>query len=274
MKNLFSNKTQKLAADILIKHAETGRISQAYFFSGEEFSFDPETNLSRKDELVFDFAAHIVGGLADVKDRLRRVREDKHPDVMRLGADPDANSIKIESMRRLLQWVSLKAFEGDRKVGILAQAHKLTDEAANAFLKTLEEAPGNTVFCLLAPSRELVLETIRSRCFEVRFPDVAAWNPAARSALPPFHEMLENYSDLPKAELKPALDQALENVRERLAVASRTEMPKIQPAAYLHAFETICEAKSALEANANAKLTVTRLVMKLRHYFAGERGIV
>ena len=59
-------------------------------------------------------------------------------------------------MRQMLRWVSLKAFEGERKVGILCRAEKLTDEAANAFLKTLEEAPGNTVFLLLSSSRELV----------------------------------------------------------------------------------------------------------------------
>lgn len=274
MKNILANKTQRLASDILGKHAETGRISQAYFFTGEELSYDPETGLSRKEEFVFDFAAKIIGGLAPEPDRLRRIRDAKHPDVLRLGGDPDMNSIKIAEMRAMLKWVSLKAFESERKVGILCHADKLTDEAANAFLKTLEEAPGNTVFCLLAPSRELVLETIRSRCFEVRFPEVPTWNPAATTALPPFREMLDNYSELTKAELKPALDQALENIRERLAVSSRTEKPRIQPVSYLRAFETICEAKSALEANANAKLTVTRMVMKLRHYFSGERGIV
>ncbi len=283
MKNILSNKTQKLAAKILNKHAETGRISQAYFFTGEELTFDPETEFSHKDDFVFDFAAKIVGGSASEADRLRRIREVKHPDVLRLGGDPEMTSVKIAEMRDLLKWVSMKPFEGERKVGIICRADKLTDEAANAFLKTLEEAPGNTVFCLLAPSRELVLETIRSRCFEVRFPEVPAWNPAAASALPPFREMLDNYSDLTKAELKPALDQALENIRERLASASRSYFASgsspqparvHHPVDYLRAFETICEAKSALEANANAKLTVTRMVMKLRHYFSGERGIV
>lgn len=275
MKNLLANKTQKLAAEILGKHAETDRISQAYFFTGEELVFDPETGFSRKEDFVYDFAAKIVGGNANEPDRSRRIREDKHPDVMRLGADPDVNSIKIEAMRQLLAWVSMKPFEGARKIGILCRAEKLTDEAANAFLKTLEEAPGNTVFFLLAPSRELVLETIRSRCFEVRFPEVPAWNPAAINALPPFREMLDQYSDLAKSELKPALDLALENVRQRLVSAcGRPETAKVEPQNYLRAFETICEAKSALEANANAKLTVTRMVMRLRHYFSGEKGIL
>ncbi len=276
MKTLFSNKTQKLAADILTKHIETGRLSQAYFFSGEELVFDPETGFSRKEELVYDFAARITGGPAGVADRLRRIGEDKYPDVMRLGADREENVIKIEFMRKLLAWVAMKPFEGERKVGIVCRAETLKEEAAHAFLKTLEEAPGNTVFCLLAPSRELVLETIRSRCFEVRFPDVPAWNPAASSALPPFREMLENYSVLPKPELKTAFETLLENVRQRMAFATKAapETIKAQPEAYLKAFETVCEAKAALDANANAKLTVTRMVMKLRHSFAGERGII
>ncbi len=275
MKNIYANKTQKLAADILKKHVETGRVSQAYFFSGEELTFDPETGFSRKEELVYDFAARLVGGLADEKNRLKRIVEDQYPDVIRLGADPEATSIKIEHMRRLLEWVSLKPFEGERRVGILCRADKLTDEAANAFLKTLEEAPGSAVFCLLAPSRELVLETIRSRCFEVRFPETPAWNPAAVSALPPFKEMLDNYSDMPKAELKPALDLVLENVRQKMHKVIHASAPSAGKApAYLKAFQTVCEAKSALEANANAKLSVTRMIMKLRHAFSGERGIL
>lgn len=275
MKNTYSNKTQKLAADILSKHVETARVSQAYFFSGEELSFDPETGFSRKEDLVYDFAARLVGGSSAESGRLRRIREDKHPDVLRLGADPEMNSVKIEAMRRLLGWVSMKPFEGDRKVGIVCRAEKLTEEAANAFLKTLEEAPGNTVFCLLAPSRELVLETIRSRCFEVRFPEVPAWNPAAVSALPPFREMLENYSEMPKAELKPALDLVIENIRKKMTQAlSGSPKEAARAPAFLNAFETICEAKTALESNANAKLSMTRMVMKLRHCFSGERGIV
>ncbi len=208
--------------------------------------------------------------------RLRRIREDKYPDVMRLGGDPEQNSIKIEAMRNLLSWVSLKAFEGERRVGIICRADKLTEEAANAFLKTLEEAPGTTVFCLLAPSRESVLETIRSRCFEVRFPETPAWNPAAAAALPPFREMLDSYSDLPKADLKSALDTTLENIRQKMvaATAAKAQVAKARPEFYLKAFEAVCDAKAALEANANSKLSVTCLVMRLRQIFSGEKGIV
>ncbi len=273
MKNLPSNKTQKLAVEILGKHVETGRISQAYFFTGDELNFDPETGFSPKEDFVYDFVSKIVGGQSDQPSRLRRICEDKHPDVLRLGTDPEMSSIKVESIRQLLKWVSLKAFEGERKVGVLCRVEKLTEEAANTFLKTLEETPGNTVFCLLAASRELVLETIRSRCFEVRFPEVPTWNPSAVSALLPFREMLDQYSDMKKTELKPALDIVLENIRQKMsrAISSSVVLGKTQ--AYLHAFETICEAKSALEANANSKLLVTRMVMKLRQYFNGERGI-
>ncbi len=275
MKNIYSNKTQKMAAQILDKHIASGRISQAYFFSGDELSFDPETEFSRKEELVYDFAARLVGGEADLANRLRRISEDQHPDVLRLGSDRDAPSIKIEHMRRLLEWVSLKPFEATRRVGIVCHAHKLTADAANAFLKTLEESPGSAVFCLLAPSRELLLDTIRSRCFEVRFPETPAWNPAAAVALPPFKEMLETYSDFQKPELKSVLDTLITNIRERLVKSAGGESPQVQAqsAKYLNALETVCAAKRALDANANTKLSVTRMVMKLRHAFAGERGI-
>lgn len=274
MKNVYANKTQRLAGEILKKHAETGRVSQAYFFSGDELTLDPETGFSLKEELVYEFAARLVGGLADEANRVKRVGTDGHPDVLRLGVEEDMTSIKIEAMRGLLEWASLKPFEGERRVGILCHAEKLTEQAANAFLKTLEEAPGSTVFCLLAPSRELVLETIRSRCFEVRVPETPAWNPAAVTALPPFKEMLDTYSDLTKSELKTALDLVLENMRQKMNKAAQSSSPAPGKApAYLRAFETVCEAKAALEANANTKLSVTRMVMKLRRVFEGERGI-
>lgn len=268
----YANKTQKLAAEILEKHLARGQVSQAYFFTGDEVNVDPETGLSRKEEFLLNFCLRLVGGAAEEQNRRRRIVEDKHPDVLRLGVDPDLTSIKVEAMRKLLAWTNLKPFEGERRVGMICRAEKLTDEAANIFLKTLEEAPGNTVFCLLSSSRDLVMETIRSRCFEVRFPDLAssatAWT---QPALPPFAEMIDKYSDLTKQELKPALDSLLENIRFRMLKATSEGAALAKP--YLEAFEKIRDTKASLEMNANSKLAVTNMIMQLRRIFPGQRGI-
>lgn len=64
--------------------------------------------------------------------------------------------------------LSLKGGNGERPRGVIIQdAHLLTTEAANSFLKTLEEPPGNTIIVLTAPNSDLVLGTISSRCTNI-----------------------------------------------------------------------------------------------------------
>ncbi|MEK7511647.1 MAG: DNA polymerase III subunit gamma/tau, partial [Patescibacteria group bacterium] len=55
------------------------------------------------------------------------------------------------------------------KVFIIDEVHMLSTQAFNALLKTLEEAPVQTVFILLTPAKTNLLETIQSRIFEIRF---------------------------------------------------------------------------------------------------------
>lgn len=71
----------------------------------------------------------------------------------------------IKSIKDLIHRLHLKSADSERPRGVLIEdAHLLTTEAANSFLKTLEEPPGDTIFVLTASNRELVLETITSRC--------------------------------------------------------------------------------------------------------------
>lgn len=70
--------------------------------------------------------------------------------------------ISVELIRTMTASFAMK---GDRtRVVIIAEAERMNDAAANAFLKTLEEVPPNTYFILTTTSRELLLQTIRSRC--------------------------------------------------------------------------------------------------------------
>lgn len=69
----------------------------------------------------------------------------------------------IKDIRSLNHWLALSSGKRPRGV-ILEDAHLLTTEAANSFLKTLEEPPGNTIIILTAPNEDLVLPTIASRC--------------------------------------------------------------------------------------------------------------
>ncbi len=72
--------------------------------------------------------------------------------------------IGIEEIKNLHKKMFLKAFGGKHKACILWGVEKMNSQAANAFLKILEEPPKNTFFFLIAEDAEMVLPTILSRC--------------------------------------------------------------------------------------------------------------
>jgi DNA polymerase-3 subunit delta' len=76
--------------------------------------------------------------------------------------------IGVEEIRNLEQTLHLAAPGGACKVGVLTEADRMNDQAANAFLKTLEEPPKNTLLLLLTANPQRLLPTILSRC--VRLP--------------------------------------------------------------------------------------------------------
>lgn len=73
--------------------------------------------------------------------------------------------ISVHQVRALTKRFGLKS--GGVRCVIVAEADRMNTEAANAFLKTLEEVPPNTYFILTTASRDALLETIRSRCLYV-----------------------------------------------------------------------------------------------------------
>ena len=70
----------------------------------------------------------------------------------------------VDEVRDIIEEVSKKPFEGDRKVIIIHEGNKLTIQAQNALLKTIEEPPIGVHIIILCESLELILDTIKSRC--------------------------------------------------------------------------------------------------------------
>jgi DNA polymerase-3 subunit delta' len=92
-----------------------------------------------------------------------------HPDVLRVAKPEDRQELPIRIIRDLCIDLGLKPMSGRRKVAIVDDADDLNDEAANAFLKTLEEPPPGSTLILVGTSAEGQLDTILSRCRVVRF---------------------------------------------------------------------------------------------------------
>lgn len=73
-------------------------------------------------------------------------------------------SFGVDDVRNIIEEVSKKPFEGDKKVVIIHEGNKLTIQAQNALLKTIEEPPNGVYIIILCESLELILDTIKSRC--------------------------------------------------------------------------------------------------------------
>ncbi|NLW50077.1 MAG: DNA polymerase III subunit delta' [Candidatus Brocadiaceae bacterium] len=92
-----------------------------------------------------------------------------HPDYTQVGLPEGRQSLPLQVVRDLQHTAGLRPVRADRRVFVVNDAERMTDEAANAFLKLLEEPPGRCVFILIASSLRRVPETIISRCRLVRF---------------------------------------------------------------------------------------------------------
>ncbi len=99
-----------------------------------------------------------------------RIAQRQHADVrvvtLNMGDGEGLNRtvIRIEDIRDVLRQVSLNPYEGAYSVVIIDPAESMSEDAANALLKTLEEPPPKVLMLLLTTNEEAMLPTIRSRC--------------------------------------------------------------------------------------------------------------
>lgn len=90
-----------------------------------------------------------------------------HPDFQLINEVGD--TIKIGQVREMMQTVYEKPILSKKKVYIINDAEKMTKEAQNSILKTLEEPPEYAVFILIAANQDMILNTIKSRCTKIVF---------------------------------------------------------------------------------------------------------
>ncbi|MBU1906318.1 MAG: DNA polymerase III subunit delta' [Candidatus Omnitrophica bacterium] len=100
-----------------------------------------------------------------------KIEAGQHPDVHMIEAS--GSEIKIEQIRELKKYISLKPYEGRTNVFIIDNAHNLNAESSNALLKILEEPPGNSLIILITDKTSLIFNTIVSRCKILKFSGLA-----------------------------------------------------------------------------------------------------
>jgi len=94
----------------------------------------------------------------------RQVESHVHPDVIWLEPESKSRVIKIEQIRDLNSFMHQTSYEGGWKACVLLDADRLHENAANAFLKTLEEPPQRSLLLLVTESAQSLMPTIVSRC--------------------------------------------------------------------------------------------------------------
>ncbi|MBO4365643.1 MAG: DNA polymerase III subunit delta' [Eggerthellaceae bacterium] len=139
-----------------------GRIGHAYLFTGPAGS--------NKTLAAYALAQAVIcenGGCGEC-DACNRVMRRSHPDVRYFAPEGSATYL-VSQIREVVADVDMAPIQAKSKVYIIDRADLLGVQAANAFLKTLEEPPEGVVIILLGRTRESVLPTIVSRCQVVPF---------------------------------------------------------------------------------------------------------
>jgi DNA polymerase-3 subunit delta' len=95
------------------------------------------------------------------------LRADSHPDSYVVRIEEDAQQIKVDQIRALIDSLSLSSYRGGYKVAIIEGAEALNANGANAFLKTLEEPAGETLLIMIAKPSHRLPATIASRCLRL-----------------------------------------------------------------------------------------------------------
>ncbi len=85
------------------------------------------------------------------------------------GKDKNRYEFPIEAVRKIEEIIHLKSYEGRKKVIIIDDADAMNIAAANAFLKTLEEPPPDSLIILVSSNPDRLPDTVRSRCINIKF---------------------------------------------------------------------------------------------------------
>ncbi len=187
-------------------------------------------------------------------------------DVIRVTNDTPA--IGIDEIRDFQHRLTLKPRDSQYSLGIIADAQKLTPQAQNALLKTLEEPPLHALVFLITPNTSILLPTILSRCQVI---DLGAISMYTKEELERCVEIIQKLRRLPfgkrlqgidtivknREDATLFLDQTLFALHQLLAsdiIVSRELTPLIR---------TIVSARNQLSGNVNFKLVIDSVFLSL-----------
>jgi DNA polymerase-3 subunit delta' len=179
---------------LLQRSLARGRLGHAYLFVGDQ--------LEELELLAHTLAktlncqkplknSGVATDCCDECSSCRKIDGGTHADIHWARPESKSRIITVEQMRDLMQQIQLKPTEAEYKVAVITAADRLNTQAANAFLKTLEEPPAKSILILLSTEPQRILETILSRCLRLNF-----FGDGKRELNPAEMEWLEKFDGL------------------------------------------------------------------------------
>jgi DNA polymerase-3 subunit delta' len=208
---------------LLQRSLQRGRLGHAYLFSGGQI--EPLEALARTLAKTLNCqrpveAEGVVVDCCDACPSCRKIEGETHADVHWVRPESKSRIVSVDQMRELMREIQLKPGEAEFKVAVIVSADRLNTQAANAFLKTLEEPPPKSVLILLSTEPARMLETVQSRCLRLSFGGEGArkWDEALLEWLAKFSELAggEQKSLLGRYRLMDVLAQRLAEMKSRV----------------------------------------------------------
>lgn len=144
---------------MLQNQMQKGILSHAYLFHG---AHSDKLKVTVR-EFLYEIA--INGNSCEPQLLRNRVNDGMIPDILEI--DEDSKSIKIDSIRNIISFLSIRPQELKNRIAVIYNASDMTEQAQNALLKTLEEPAGGAVIVLASSSESGLLNTIISRVMEI-----------------------------------------------------------------------------------------------------------
>jgi DNA polymerase III subunit delta' len=149
---------------LIARAVQLGRVPPALLFVGPSGVGKRTVALALGRTLLCE-----TGGTfpCDLCSSCARCRKGLHPDLFLIEALTKV--IKIDQVRDVVREIGSRPFEGRARAFVIDDAHELTEQAANALLKSLEEPAAKSHVILVTSSPQALLPTVRSRCQLIRF---------------------------------------------------------------------------------------------------------
>jgi DNA polymerase III subunit delta' len=155
------------AVDMLKKHVIHGTTRHAYLFAGPPGLGRRTLALRFAQALNCKTPAQVGIPCGTCRD-CKQIEAMGHADLTVVQAETEGGIMKVDQIRDLRRTLTLKPYQSNYRVALFLRFQEANDNASNALLKTLEEAPSYAILILTADNPEQLLPTIVSRCEVLR----------------------------------------------------------------------------------------------------------